>query len=191
MAGSDNDRIFRMPVDPLKDKEKWQIWKFAVTTNLESQDGCFEYVEGKLDAPAAIDMATATAPQKEVYEKALAKYTKSVRRAKATLVSCLSEEVMQKVMRFTNAKEIWEELHRLFDGVSDDKLYSLCKEFFDFKAGVGEGVSSTISTLKHIWTKLNVEIAKIDDKYKEGMPDILLVYKIVSSLPPPLFWFCF
>jgi gag-polypeptide of LTR copia-type len=189
MAGSDNDRMFRMPVDPLRDKEKWAIWKFAVQTNLESQDGCFEYVEGKLHPPATIDMATATAPQKEAYEKALAKYTKSVRRAKATLVSCLSEEVMQKVMRFSNAKEIWDELHRLFDGVSDDKLYTLCREFFDFKAS--EGVSSTISTLKHIWNKLNVEIAKIDDKYKEGLPDILLVYKIVSSLPPPLFWLCF
>jgi transposase InsO family protein len=189
MSGSDGDRMFRMPVDPLKDKEDWQIWKFAVVTNLESQDGCFEFVDGKLDAPATIDMATATVPQKEAYEKASAKYIKSVRRAKAILVSCLSKEVMNKVMRFTNAKEIWDELHRLFDGVSEDKLYTLCREFFDFKANVGEGVSSTISTLKHIWNKLNVEIAKADDKCKDGLPDILLVYKIVSSLPPSYFSF--
>jgi hypothetical protein len=59
MSGSD-DRIFRLPMDQLKDKEDWQIWKFAITTNLEYQDGCIEACEGKLDAPAVIDMATAT-----------------------------------------------------------------------------------------------------------------------------------
>lgn len=37
----------------------------------------------------------------------------------------MSEETLQKVMRLTSAQDVWNELHKLFDGVSEDKLHQI------------------------------------------------------------------
>ncbi|XP_067119164.1 uncharacterized protein [Centruroides vittatus] len=90
-------------------------------------------------------------------------------------------------MRFTTARGVWLELHRLFEGVCEDKAYDLCMRFFGYKRQVGDDMASHLSKLKNIWNDLNVELTK--DKGMEKLPDLLLICKVLDTLPDDYFSF--
>lgn len=72
----------------------------------------------------------------------------------------LSDATMEKVMRFKNARDVWQELHRLFDGVSEDKAFGICMEFFGFKRDPNSKISGNFSKLKNMWNELKLVIPK-------------------------------
>ncbi len=44
------------------------------------------------------------------------------------LTNSMTEETLQKVMRFETAREIWIELHKLYEVLSENQLY-MCTVF--------------------------------------------------------------
>lgn len=51
----------------------------------------------------------------------------------ALLTKNLSDATLEKVMQFTNARDVLFKSYRLFNRVSEDKSYGICMEFASFK----------------------------------------------------------
>ncbi|KAL4720290.1 hypothetical protein ACJJTC_016881 [Scirpophaga incertulas] len=59
-----------------------------------------------------------------------------------------TKTTLKKVMRYTSSREVWLELHRLYDGISEDRSYNLCMEFFGFKRDLNDDIATHLSKLK-------------------------------------------
>jgi hypothetical protein len=75
----------------------------------------------------------------------------------------------------------------LFDGVSEDKVYNLCLQFFGFKRNPEVDIASHISKLKTLWSELKQEMMK--DEANLELPDLFLICKILGTLPDDYFSF--
>jgi hypothetical protein len=75
------------------------------------------------------------------------------------------------------------ELHRLFDGVHEDKAYDLCMQFFSYKMNQTDDIATHVGKLKNIWKDLKAELDKDENK------DLLLMCRIVETLPSEYFSF--
>jgi transposase InsO family protein len=179
----------RVPVEPLLGKENWVIWKWKTISALDVYPGVLGACEKKPDEPVDPG-ANATEDEQKRYETAHEKYCKTVGRAQGILAQCLGRDAIEKVIRFKKPWEIWAELLKLYDGASEDKIFNLTSEFFDYNPPNGRDISGIIADLKTMWGKLNIEIVEHDQRYKDlGLPEVFLVSKILHCLPPPFFQF--
>lgn len=172
----------KIQIGQLKGSENWATWKYKVSVMLRGTEGAMEAAEGKLRKPI---LGTGDGAVM-AYNSELLKYRKADSNALLIMTSNMTEETLMKVMRFETAHEVWEELHRLFDGQSEDRAYTLCMQFFSYKNSSGD-VSTMMSKLKNIWNNLNAEILKTDPNMK--LPDMFLICKILDSLDEKFFNF--
>ena len=180
----------RMPnieIKPLEGKEQWPTWRYKVISCMQMYAGVYEVVEGTNKSPSPVS-DEASADQQAKFEKSLGKFTRCQAAARTIIVNGLSTDNLRKVMRFTCPREIWLELHRLFDGLSEDKADSYCQEFFAYQYESGVDIASQIASLQTLWEKLNVELQVLDPK-QQKLPDLLLVSRIVQMLPKMYFGF--
>lgn len=91
-------------------------------------------------------------------------------------------------MRFTTARDVWEELHRLYEGATINRAYELCMELFSYKKRPEDDISSHLSRLKNLWNSLLAEFAKDGPSGKE-LTELLLICKILDTLPEQYFSF--
>ncbi|KAG5877304.1 hypothetical protein JTB14_021099 [Gonioctena quinquepunctata] len=109
------------------------------------------------------------------------------------MTTYMTEETFQKFMRFSIVREVWLELHILYDGNAEDKMYDLCSQFFNFKRHRGDDIATHTSELKNLWNELQVEIAKDEEvansSCKCNLPEILLICKMLGILPDEYFLF--
>jgi transposase InsO family protein len=145
-----------------------------------------DVVQGRLVAPNTLQ-EDATAAQTATYKSALEVFNKADSNALIILTTNMSDETLQKIMRFTTSREVWLELHKLFDGVSEDKVYNLCLQFFGFKRNPEVDIASHISKLKTLWSELKQEMMK--DEANLELPDLFLICKILGTLPDDYFSF--
>lgn len=171
----------KIQIGQLKGSENWATWKYKVSVMLRGTEGAMEAAEGKLRKPI---LGTGDGAVM-AYNSELLKYRKADSNALLIMTSNMTEETLMKVMRFETAHEVWEELHRLFDGQSEDRAYTLCMQFFSYKNS--SDVSTMMSKLKNIWNNLNAEILKTDPNMK--LPDMFLICKILDSLDEKFFNF--
>src|SRR5436190_23093011 len=101
------------------DGKHWSTWKYKVCILLKSLPGAFEVVEGNLQQPKEPE-PNALEETKAKYELDLASFTKADSNALLIITTNMTEEILQKVMRFSNARDVWLELHRMYDGASED-----------------------------------------------------------------------
>lgn len=160
---------------------------------LRGMDGLMDIVQGKIskpEKPAKSDTMEGTVFEAAMatYQRNLAEYYKLESTALLLITNNLLDETLDKVIRFTNPKEVWDELHRLYDGVCEDHLYRKCMEFFQYKWEFtsGNDMKVHISKLKNLWHSLNQELIK--DEGKE-LPELLLICKIMETLPESYFNF--
>lgn len=52
--------------------------------------------------------------------------------AQLVLSANMTEDMLHKVMRFSSAKDMWDELVRLYVGATEDKSYDLCVKLFSY-----------------------------------------------------------
>ncbi|VVC99285.1 unnamed protein product [Leptidea sinapis] len=108
----------------------WIQWKFRMSALLRGIDGLLDFVQGNTEKPkrpvaeGGIASATSTAVLTE-YNKQLSEYVRLESTALLQVTNNISDEILDKVIRFSSPKEIWDELHRFYDGVNEDKLYEL------------------------------------------------------------------
>ncbi|GBM60600.1 hypothetical protein AVEN_183646-1, partial [Araneus ventricosus] len=95
------------------------------------------------------------------------------------LANSMTEETMQKIMRFENAREVWLELHKLYEAASENQLYNICMQFFQLKWTVNDSMAAHLSKLKNLWNELNLGLERKQDQ----LPEMLLICKILDTLP--------
>lgn len=166
----------------------WATWKFKVLIALRGLR-LLDVVEGKLMSPEKpTELVEKLDPvQQRKYEEDLQKYLSADSAALLLITTNLSQENCEKVLRYTTAREVWQELHRLYDGTSESKTYDLCMKFFSYSMQSGGEVSTHVSKLKNIWTELTRELKK--EHLKENLPDLFLICKILDILPEEYFSF--
>ena len=92
----------------------------------------------------------------------------------------MTEETLQKVMRFESAREILLELHKLYEASSENQLYNICMQFFQFKWNDNDDIAAHLSKLKNLWNELN---SGLQNKNEAKLPELLLNCKILDILP--------
>jgi hypothetical protein len=180
----DSSRIINVGL--LEGKANWTTWKYKISVCLRGVSGAMDVVQGRLVAPNTLQ-EDATAAQTATYKSALEVFNKADSNALIILTTNMSDETLQKIMRFTTSREVWLELHKLFDGVSEDKVYNLCLQFFGFKRNPEVDIASHISKLKTLWSELKQEMMK--DEANLELPDLFLICKILGTLPDDYFSF--
>lgn len=181
----DSTRIINIGL--LEGKSNWSTWKYKAAICLRGISGALDVVNGKLIKPEPIG-DDVTAEQRAVYKRELESFLKADSNALIVLTTNMTEETLKKVMRLTTAREVWDELHKLFDGVSEDKVYDLCLQFFGFKMNSGDDIATHMSKLKNLWTDLKQEMSK-DPQNNTELPELFLICKILGTLPEEYFSF--
>lgn len=182
--------LSRIQISKLTDGSNWVPWRYRMTALLEgSGDGLMEVVRGKAQRPEkpATNGGDADVVAYANYEKALNEYLRKANMALLLITTNISDTTLDKVIRFTDPKEVWDELHRLYDGVNDDRLYEVCMDFFKFKKDVSDDIATHLSKLKNLWHNLKLEISKADEG--KDLPELLLICKILDTLPESNFSF--
>lgn len=169
-------------IKQLEGKANWLNWKGRVSILLRGSSDALDVVEGRLRKPDEPSDG-ATEAQVTAYQTSLSKYQKADCNAMIILSSNMSEETYERVRSITSARDTWLELHRLYDGVQDDRAYDLCMQFFGYKMSAGDDIATHIAKLKNIWKDLKVEIEKDVNK------NLLLMCRIVETLPREYFAF--
>src|SRR5436190_3462587 len=113
----------------LEGKVNWVTWKYKVLILLRSIPGGEDVVHGKLSKPDA-PSDDSQAEQVTLYKNKLELFNNAETKALLVLTTNMTEDTLTKVMRFNSAREVWLELHRLFEGVTEDKTFNLCMQFF-------------------------------------------------------------
>lgn len=186
------EALCKMQIGLLEGKNNWTTWKYKMEILLRSVKGGTEVVQGKLNPPDPLP-ENASVEDNAKYEKALAEYTQADSHALLSLTVNMTQETLEKVLRFSTAREVWLELHRMFDGQVEDKAFDLCSQFFSYSRQQEDDIATHTSKLKTLWKNLQSEMAK--EKLKNGstckcdLPELLLVCKILETLPSEYFSF--
>ncbi|CAA9994858.1 unnamed protein product [Nesidiocoris tenuis] len=120
--------LAKVNIGLLQGKENWSTWKFKVQAIFRGIAGAERVVNGTAKAPEELP-PTATAAEKAKYEKDLESFNALHSMVFPILTTNMTEETLKKVMRFSLAHEIWNELQRLYEGTSEDRAYDLCIQF--------------------------------------------------------------
>ena len=126
---SETIEISRQQIEQLSGKRNRNTWKFRIMIMLLGVKNAFEIIDGRLNMPdqPAVGAADEVINQ---FRSELEAFNKAEVAALQILTSHMSTEILVMVMRFRSAREMWLELERLFDGNSEDRLYSLGMQFF-------------------------------------------------------------
>ena len=95
------------------------------------------------------------------------------------LTNLMTDKLLEKVMRFDFAKDVWLKLHKVLEDLSDNQLYNICLNFFKFSWSEGD-MADHLSKLKNLWNDLN---SSVENKKKSKLLEMLLICKIMNILP--------
>jgi len=107
----------RVQIKQFEGKSNWLNWKGRVSILLRGIQDAMDVVKGKLEKPDESN-ADATEAQRAAHTK----YKKADSSAMIILSTNMSEETYEKVRSHTSAREVWLELHRLFNGINEDRV---------------------------------------------------------------------
>lgn len=168
----------KISVKPLSGKSDWPIWKYRIKFVLDYHVDALEVVEGKITKPEEPILGADVSTQNK-YKSDLKDYKKANNCAMMVLTNSMTEDTLQKVMRFDNARDVWLELHKVFEDSSDNQLYNTCLQFFKFSWS-NEDMAAHLSKLKNLWNDLN---SGLESKKENRLPEMLLICKILDTLP--------
>ena len=170
--------ISRQQIEQLSGKRNWSTWKFRIMIMLRGVKNAFEIIDGRLNMPdqPAVGAADEAINQ---FRSELEAFNKAEVAALQILTSHMSTEILVMVMRFRSAREMWLELERLFDGNSEDRLYSLGMQFFA-SIEMDQEMTIHLPRLKTLFNDFNAEFRRSG---MQELPEILLILKILNSLP--------
>lgn len=171
--------ISKLQMKPLSGESDWQLWRYKIKFVLNYHADTLEIVEGTLKKPEKPPDGASEAEMKK-FEDQLMAYKKANTCAMMVLTNAMTEETMQKIMRFNDARQVWLELHKLYEATSDNQLYNICMQFFQFKWSINDNMAAHLSKLKNLWNELNLGLER---KQESQLPSMLLICKILDTLP--------
>ncbi|KAG5891736.1 hypothetical protein JTB14_000339 [Gonioctena quinquepunctata] len=143
----------KVQIGLLEGKSNWSTWKYKLCILLRGVRGGLEVLEGKLQAPKPL-VENASQEEKSRYDKNLADFNQADSSALLILTVNMTKETLEKVMRFSTTRDMWLELHRLFDGNVENKTYDVCMQFFSYVKQADEDIATHTCKLKNLWNSL-------------------------------------
>jgi hypothetical protein len=117
----------KVNIGSLEGKTNWATWKYKSLILLRSIPGGEDIVSGKLSKPDE-PSDKENKDQVKDYNTKLEYFNNADTKALLVLTTNMTEEILTQVMRFHSAREVWLELHRLYEGVTEDKTFILCTQ---------------------------------------------------------------
>lgn len=171
----------KVKIECLSDGKDFKHWKYRIRNVLKGYPDALKIIDGTLKVPIEPKSIDSTETRAD-YEKKLKEFQAKDSLVLTLLTNNMTNEVLDQVMRFETAKEVWDELERLYCGCAEEKSYDLCLQFFSYNKDPEHDIKKHISALKNIWHELNNQI-------QAKLPDILLICKILGTLPKNFFAF--
>lgn len=166
-------------IEKLIGQVNWPEWKFQARITMCAGE-CFDIVTGDAKKPEepslspSANAATHTAAR-TAYETALAVYTKKEMKAQKIIGLSLTREPMIHAMGCTNAKDMWDKLHSIYEQKSKCSIHFLQQKFYNFAKDPSDNLASYFSKLDEIVKQLN--------DLGETISNSMLMTKILMTLP--------
>ncbi|KAJ8871124.1 hypothetical protein PR048_027428 [Dryococelus australis] len=124
----------------------WRTWKYKVGALLCGVSGCLDILEGTLQEPEALKIE-ATLAEVTLYNSNVERFVNAESNALLILTTNMTEDMLEKIMRFSTAREMWIELHRLFDRGKNltNELCAFANALKSRTADLGQEVLTTTS----------------------------------------------
>ncbi|KAK7580209.1 hypothetical protein V9T40_000838 [Parthenolecanium corni] len=166
-------------IKPLTGETDWPVWKRKMKDVLDYQEGAIDIIEGTLEKPGPLK-ADASKEETKEHKLKCDLFRKANSFAKSMISSAVSDAVYQRIMDKVTAHEAWEALKQQFEGTSQDQLFKVCAEFFEFGWTSGEDVSTHLAKIRTLWNELN---NGLKSKNETELPGMILIYKVLHILP--------
>ncbi|GFQ75380.1 retrovirus-related Pol polyprotein from transposon TNT 1-94 [Trichonephila clavata] len=130
--------------------------------------------------------AEASAEAIAAYEKAQKAFIKDDSLAQLILVGNMDDSNAELTSVCNTAKSVWEKLLSVYEQSSGQRLDRLMEKFFRSEKELEDDIASHIAKLQRNFSELNDELRRVA---KTTLPDLLLMSRIMSTLPSEYFEF--
>ncbi|GFQ71153.1 retrovirus-related Pol polyprotein from transposon TNT 1-94 [Trichonephila clavata] len=134
----------------------------------------------------AQDPAEASAEAIAAYEKAQKAFIKDDSLAQLILLGNMDDSNAELASVCNTAKSVWEKLLSVYEQSSGQRLDRLMEKFFRSEKELEDDIASHIAKLQRNFSELNDELRRVA---KTTLPDLLLMSRIMSTLPSEYFEF--
>lgn len=170
---------FKVQIEKLEGTCNWSKWKRQIELLLKHHD-VYDVVMGKLVKPNASSSGDTTgSAELKVFQKCDAL-------AQLILVSSLGNANIDLTATCESAKAIWDKLISVYEQSSGQRMDRLMEQFFTIEKELTNDIATHISKLQLIFSELNDELKRLA---KVELPDLLLMSRIMSTLPSEYFEF--
>lgn len=152
-------------IQKLQEESQWSTWKFQVKITLIAAE-VYEVVTGDDVKPVVAENADQTG---------LKAWKKTDAKAQRIIGTSVGNSQITHIKNCSNAKEMWDKLHSVFERKNETSLLLLHQKFFSFAKEHDENIVSYIARLEELVQRLS----DLDEQISDGM----VITKIIMSLP--------
>ncbi|GFQ98960.1 retrovirus-related Pol polyprotein from transposon TNT 1-94 [Trichonephila clavata] len=174
---------FKAHIEKLVGAANWSKWKRQIELLLRHHD-VHDVVCGDRECPRL--PAEASAEAIAAYEKAQKAFIKDDSLAQLILVGNMDDSNAELTSVCNTAKSVWEKLLSVYEQSSGQRLDRLMEKFFRSEKELEDDIASHIAKLQRNFGELNDELRRVA---KTTLPDLLLMSRIMSTLPSEYFEF--
>ncbi|GFR24645.1 retrovirus-related Pol polyprotein from transposon TNT 1-94 [Trichonephila clavata] len=174
---------FKAHIEKLVGAANWSKWKRQIELLLRHHD-VHDVVCG--DRECLRLLAEASAEAIAAYEKAQKAFIKDDSLAQLILVGNMDDSNAELTSVCNTAKSVWEKLLSVYEQSSGQRLDRLTEKFFRSEKELEDDIASHIAKLQRNFSELNDELRRVA---KTTLPDLLLMSRIMSTLPSEYFEF--
>ncbi|GFQ98173.1 retrovirus-related Pol polyprotein from transposon TNT 1-94 [Trichonephila clavata] len=174
---------FKAHIEKLVGAANWSKWKRQIEILLQHHD-VHDVVCGDRECPRLPVEASAEAIA--AYEKAQKAFIKDDSLAQLILVGNMDDSNAELTSVCNTAKSVWEKLLSVYEQSSGQRLDRWMEKFFRSEKELEDDIASHIAKLQRNFSELNDELRRVA---KTTLPDLLLMSRIMSTLPSEYFEF--
>ncbi len=179
-----NTMDFKAQIDKLQGATNWTKWKRQVELLLRHND-VLDIVTGERVKPTCSGAAT-TVEQRADIEKQKKTFMKNDALAQLILVASMDDANVELTATCDSASSTWNKLISIYEQSSGQRVNRLMEQFFSSEKDSSEDIATHISRLQRNFSELNDELRRL---VKTELPDLLLMSRIMSTLPTEYFEF--
>uniref|UniRef100_A0A5S6QGJ6 DUF4219 domain-containing protein n=1 Tax=Trichuris muris TaxID=70415 RepID=A0A5S6QGJ6_TRIMR len=175
---------FKAQIEMLEGPRNWCRWKRQMELLLRHH-GVVDVVTGKKVAPKILS-AEANVEDVQKHEEEAKCYEKEDTLAQLILVSSLNDANVELTSTSLSAADLWQKLLAVYEQSSGQCLDRLMEKVLSCAMKPMEDVVQYVARLQKVISELSDEVGILTNV---GLPDLLLMSRILSTLPQEYFEF--